>query len=107
METNYSQGRNGKKVQSDEVIGMQTDIRDLTDENIAKDAFRYISKKEGMGEHTTPEKMITTGKSKAAEKKAFRMLSKQQPAKGPVGTVGPIVPMEIRVKQLSLFPGIY
>jgi len=106
MEVNYSSGRNGKKAQSDEVIGMSGDIRDLKDEDIAKDALRYISKKEGMGEHTQPEKMVKGSKSAAMEKKAFRTLHKKV-SKGYDETVGPRTPMEIRIKQMSLFPGIY
>jgi hypothetical protein len=106
MELNYSQGRNGKKAQTDEVIGMIGDIRDMREEDVAKDAFRYISKKEGMGEHTMPEKVMKGSKSAAMEKKAFRSLHKTV-SKGYDETVGPRVPMEIRIKQMSLFPGIY
>lgn len=107
MELNYNSGHNGKRVQSDEVIGMSVDIHDMKETDIAKDAYRFVNKKEGMGEHTKLEKMPRDAKSAAAERRAFRSLHKRESADSPKGTVGPMAPMEIRIKQLSLFPGIY
>ena len=60
-----------------------------------------------MGESTKPGMIPRDAKSAAAERRAFRSLHKRKAPTGPTGTVGPIAPMEIRIKQLSLFPGIY
>ena len=86
-------------------------MEDITKgEPITKMALRYISKKGGQGESTVESlgKYVPyqDTKSRMAERRAFRELHKVEKAPVPTG-VADRVPMEIRVKQLSLFPGIY
>ena len=115
MEINYNPGNNGKMTQRDEVIPMSMDIHEMKESDIAKDVLRYIAKKAGFREARPREKKEEEGaseipkgrRSAAAERRAFMSLSKRPEAKTPEGTVGATVPMEIRIKQLSLFPGIY
>ena len=113
MEINYNSGNNGKRAERDEVIPMNMDIHDMKESDIAKDVLRYIAKKAGFREprqrverSKSPES-LKGRKTAAAERKAFLSLSKKPEAKLPEGTVGAKLPMEIRVKQMSLFPGIY
>lgn len=103
MEINYNSGANGKKKQTNEVIGMGIDLENLTETDIQKDAFHYVSKKED----TNPKRVVRGEKSAYMELRAFNALHKQKQTESPKGTVGPTVPMEIRISQLSLFPGIY
>jgi len=113
MEINYNSGHNGKKADRDEVIGMTMDIHDMKESDIAKDVLRYIAKKAGYREPRLREERskspepLKGRKTAAAERRAFLSLSKKPEPKLPEGTVGAKVPMEIRVKQMSLFPGIY
>lgn len=77
---------------------------------ITKMVLRYLSKKQGQGESTVdPARKYVPyqdQKSREAERRAFGRLHKMEKAPVPSG-VADRVPMEIKVKQLSLFPGIY
>jgi hypothetical protein len=110
MELNYNSGNNGKRADRDEVIPMNMDIHDMKDSDIAKDVLRYIAKKAEFRPREKKEEggeVLKGRKTVAAERKAFLSLSKKPEPKLPEGTVGARLPMEVRVKQLSLFPGIY
>ena len=114
MNINYNQGRNGRKHQTTEVIPGPTDITDLTEENIFRDVVRYIARKvdrKGQDSTVASDEPLASARetlrNRALQKRAFLALSKQETADGPKGTVGERIPMEIRIKQLSLFPGIF
>jgi hypothetical protein len=111
MDLNYSHGRNGKKAQTTEVIPTEITMEDIAKgDPITKMVLRYLSKKQGQGESTVDpaSKYVPyqDQKSREAERRAFGRLHKMEKAPVPSG-VADRVPMEIRVKQLSLFPGIY
>ena len=99
MELNYNPGLNGKRHGTNETILLHTDLQDITDSAVAKDAFTYVAKKK--------EPAPDTKEQRSLERRAFRKLHKKVEPTGPTGTVGERIPMEIRIKQLSLFPGIY
>jgi len=117
MEFNPANGRNGKKVQTTEVMGMNMDIAEVSDDKaMNRSVMRYFNQKKDSSSSTVdevvpsltnPNIFPSNKKTEIAQKKAFNRLSMMKRAEPPKGTVGSIEPMEIRVKQLSLFPGIY
>jgi len=117
MDFNPKSGRNGKKIQTTEVMGMDMDMAELAEgKALIRTLMKYLSHKQEESKPDiddtvpalqSPYDVKTDRKSALAQRKAFNTLSKMKRAGPPKGTVGPDVPMEIRVKQMSLFPGIY